>query len=62
MLEGIDAAQDAGLAIKINAVALRGSTEDEIYDLISFAHTRGMSLTLIETMPLGETGEDRLDQ
>ncbi|OQP87291.1 cyclic pyranopterin phosphate synthase [Rhizobium rhizosphaerae] len=62
VLEGIDAAQEAGLAVKINTVALRGSTEDEIDDLISFAHTRGMGLTLIETMPLGETGEDRLDQ
>ncbi|NKK75613.1 GTP 3',8-cyclase MoaA [Rhizobium leguminosarum bv. viciae] len=62
VLEGIDAAQDAGLAVKINAVALRGSTENEIDDLISFAHKRGMGLTLIETMPLGETGEDRLDQ
>jgi cyclic pyranopterin phosphate synthase len=62
VLEGIDAAQDAGLAVKINTVALRGSTEDEIDDLISFAHARGMGLTLIETMPLGEKGEDRLDQ
>lgn len=62
VLEGIDAAQDAGLAVKINTVALRGSTEGEINDLISFAHKRGMGLTLIETMPLGETGEDRLDQ
>jgi GTP 3',8-cyclase len=62
VLEGIDAAQDAGLAVKINTVALSGSTEDEIDDLIAFAHGRGMGLTLIETMPLGETGEDRLDQ
>ncbi|NSL22977.1 GTP 3',8-cyclase MoaA [Agrobacterium tumefaciens] len=62
VLEGIDAAQDARLAVKINAVALCGSTENEIDDLISFAHKRGMGLTLIETMPLGETGEDRLDQ
>lgn len=62
VLDGIEAAQDAGLAVKINAVALSGSTEDEIDDLISFAHARGMGLTLIETMPLGDTGEDRLDQ
>ncbi|MCM2477553.1 GTP 3',8-cyclase MoaA [Rhizobium sp. CG5] len=62
VLEGIDAAQDAGLAIKINTVALSGSTEEEIDDLIAFTHGRGMGLTLIETMPLGETGEDRLDQ
>ncbi|MGR8964203.1 GTP 3',8-cyclase MoaA [Rhizobium leguminosarum] len=62
VFEGIDAAQDAGLAVKINTVALRGNTEDEIDDLIHFAHHRGTGLTLIETMPLGETGEDRLDQ
>ncbi|MGR6468673.1 GTP 3',8-cyclase MoaA [Rhizobium sp. PAMB 3182] len=62
VLEGIDAAHDAGLAIKINTVALSGSTEEEIDDLIAFTHGRGMGLTLIETMPLGETGEDRLDQ
>jgi cyclic pyranopterin phosphate synthase len=54
VLDGIDAAQEAGLHVKINAVALAGENEDEIEDLIAFAHGRGMDLTLIETMPMGE--------
>ena len=60
MLAGIDAAQAAGLKIKINAVALKGVNEDEFPRLIEWAHGRGMDLTLIEVMPLGEIG--RLDQ
>ena len=59
---GIDAAQAAGLKIKINAVALKGVNEDEFPRLIEWAHGRGMDLTLIEVMPLGEIGEGRLDQ
>jgi cyclic pyranopterin phosphate synthase len=62
VLEGIAAAQAAGLAVKLNAVALKGFTEDGIDDLIGFAHAGGMTLTLIETMPLGEIGADRTDQ
>ncbi len=62
VLAGVDAAERAGLKIKINAVALRGVNEDEIEDLIRWTHGRGMDLTLIEVMPLGETGESRLDQ
>src|ERR1700737_1183273 len=62
VLEGIAAAQTAGLAVKLNAVALKGFTEDGIDDLIDFAHAGGMTLTLIETMPLGEIGADRTDQ
>jgi len=62
VLAGIDAAQSAGLKIKINAVALKGINEDEIPGLITWAHGRGMDLTLIEVMPLGEIGEGRLDQ
>ena len=62
MLAGIDAAQAAGLEIKINAVALKGVNEDEIPALIAWAHGRGMDLTLIETMPMGDIGEDRLEQ
>jgi len=62
VLAGIDAAQAAGLKIKINAVALKGVNEDEIPALIEWAHGRGMDLTLIEVMPLGEIGEGRLDQ
>jgi cyclic pyranopterin phosphate synthase len=62
VLQGIEAARMAGLAVKLNAVALKGFTEDEIDDLIGFAHSGGMTLTLIETMPLGEIGADRTDQ
>ncbi|MBI5130232.1 MAG: GTP 3',8-cyclase MoaA [Rhodopseudomonas palustris] len=62
VLEGIEAARRAGLAVKLNAVALKGFTETEIDDLIGFAHRGGMTLTLIETMPLGEIGSDRTDQ
>ncbi len=62
VLAGIAAAQSAGLAIKINAVALKGVNEDELPRLLEWAHGRGMDLTLIEVMPLGEIGEGRLDQ
>lgn len=62
VLDGIDAARDAGLAIKINTVALRGVNEDEIANMIAWAHGRGMDMTLIETMPLGEIDGGRLDQ
>lgn len=62
VMAGIEAAEQAGLAIKINAVALKGVNEDEIVDLVNFAHGRGMDLTLIETMPLGDIDGDRTDQ
>jgi cyclic pyranopterin phosphate synthase len=62
VLAGIDAAQAAGLAIKINTVALKTVNEDEFPRLIEWAHGRGMDLTLIEVMPLGEIGAGRLDQ
>jgi GTP 3',8-cyclase len=62
VLAGIDAAQAAGLRVKINAVALKGVNEDEFASLIEWAHGRGMELTLIEVMPLGDVGEGRLDQ
>jgi len=62
VLAGIDAAQAAGLKIKINAVALKGVNDDEFPQLIEWAHGRGMDLTLIEVMPLGEIGEGRLEQ
>src|SRR5262249_56191684 len=61
-LGGIDAAQAAGLKVKINAVALKGVNEDELPGLLEWAHGRGMELTLIEVMPLGDVGEGRLDQ
>jgi len=62
VLEGIEAARSAGLKVKINAVALRGVNEDEIGKLMLWAHGRDMDLTLIETMPMGDTGEDRTEQ
>ncbi len=62
VMAGLDAAQAAGLAIKINAVALKGVNEDELSDLLAWSHGRGMDLTIIEVMPLGEIGENRLDQ
>jgi cyclic pyranopterin phosphate synthase len=62
VLGGIDAALAAGLAVKLNAVALKGVNEDEIETLVRFAHGRGMDLTLIETMPLGDIDGDRTDQ
>ncbi|MDX2288266.1 MAG: GTP 3',8-cyclase MoaA [Hyphomicrobiaceae bacterium] len=62
VLDGLDAAQRAGLQVKINAVALKGVNEHEIEDMIAFAHGRGADLTLIETMPLGEIDGDRTDQ
>jgi cyclic pyranopterin phosphate synthase len=62
VLAGIDAAQAAGLKVKINAVALKGVNEDEIADLVTWSHDRGMDMTLIEVMPLGDIEESRLDQ
>lgn len=62
VIEGIDAARSAGLAVKINVVALRDGTELEVDRLLRFAHDRGMTLTFIETMPLGDVGVDRIDQ
>ena len=62
VLRGIDAAANAGLKVKINTVALKQQNLSEIPDMIRWAHGRGFDLTLIEVMPLGETGEDRFDQ
>ncbi|MCR9269729.1 MAG: GTP 3',8-cyclase MoaA [Hyphomonadaceae bacterium] len=62
VLAGIDAALDAGLKIKINTVALKHENMHDLADMIAWAHNRGMDMTLIEVMPLGETGEDRIDQ
>jgi cyclic pyranopterin phosphate synthase len=59
---GIEAARAAGLEVKINAVALARDNAGEIPDLVKWAHERGMALTLIETMPMGEIDEDRTDQ
>lgn len=62
VLEGIEAALKAGLKIKLNAVALKGFNDEEIPDMLRWAHARGMDLTVIETMPMGEIDEDRTDQ
>jgi cyclic pyranopterin phosphate synthase len=62
VLEGIAAAQAAGLRVKINAVALKGVNEDELADLVAWAHGGGMDITIIEVMPLGDIEADRLAQ
>jgi cyclic pyranopterin phosphate synthase len=62
VIAGIDAAQAAGIAVKINAVALKHDNAEEIPALIQWAHARGLDMTLIETMPLGEVEADRTDQ
>ena len=61
VLECIAAAQAAGIAVKINTVALKGINQAELPDLIAWAHGQGMDLTLIEVMPLGEVEQDRFD-
>ncbi|WP_394688958.1 GTP 3',8-cyclase MoaA [Hoeflea sp.] len=62
VLDGVAAAQAAGLKIKINAVALKGFNDSEIPDMMKWAHGQGMDMTVIETMPMGEIDEDRTDQ
>jgi len=62
VLSGIDAALDAGLQVKINMVALKDVNRTEAPAMLEWAHERGMDLTLIETMPMGESGSDRIDQ
>jgi cyclic pyranopterin phosphate synthase len=67
VLDGIAAAREAGLKVKINMVALKGGAseggnEDEIVPMLEWAHQHGMDLTLIETMPMGEVDIDRPDQ
>ncbi len=59
VLAGVEAAAAAGLAIKINMVALKDLNEDEIEDMLAWCAGRGFDLSLIETMPLGEVEEDR---
>lgn len=60
--EGIRAARDAGLKVKINAVALKDFNEHEIPEMLEWTHAQGIDLTLIETMPMGEIEEDRTDR
>lgn len=62
VLRGIEAALAVGLKVKINAVALKNMNEDEIPSLMEWAHGKGMDLTLIEVMPMGDIGAGRIDQ
>ena len=63
VLRGIDAAQNAGLRIKINSVALKGFNEEELFKITRWCHERDMDLTWIEVMPMGDMGkEDRIGQ
>ena len=63
VLEGIKAAQAAGLAVKLNTVALKGVNEDELEDMLAWCGDQGIDMTIIEVMPMGDIGgEDRLDQ
>jgi GTP 3',8-cyclase len=62
VLDGIAAAQAAGLAVKLNMVALKDVNEAEIPDMLEWCHGQGIDLTLIETMPLGDIDGDRTDQ
>jgi cyclic pyranopterin phosphate synthase len=62
VLRGVEAAQAAGLKVKLNTVALARDNRAEIPAILAFAHGRGLDLTLIETMPIGEVEQDRTDQ
>jgi cyclic pyranopterin phosphate synthase len=63
VLAGLDAAKNAGLDIKINAVALRGQNDDELGDMLAWCGARDYDMTIIEVMPMGDIGtENRLDQ
>jgi cyclic pyranopterin phosphate synthase len=63
VLEGIEAAQGAGLRVKINTVALKGVNDGEVHRLVEWCRDWGMDLTFIEVMPMGDLGEeDRLGQ
>ncbi len=63
VMSGLDAADAAGLKVKINAVALRGVNDEELGDMLAWCGDRGYDMTIIEVMPMGEIGGDaRLDQ
>jgi len=63
VIKGIDAAQKAGMRVKINTVALKGFNEDELFDIVEWCNSRDMDLTFIEVMPMGDIGnENRLGQ
>ncbi|KZL08486.1 Cyclic pyranopterin monophosphate synthase [Pseudovibrio axinellae] len=62
VFDGIKAAKEAGLHVKLNAVALKNFNEDELIPMLEWAHSKGHDLTFIETMPLGDIDGDRNDQ
>ncbi|MCR9257177.1 MAG: GTP 3',8-cyclase MoaA [Alphaproteobacteria bacterium] len=63
VMDGLDAAKDAGLRVKLNAVALKGVNEDELADMLAWCGDKGFDMTVIEVMPMGDLGnEDRVDQ
>ena len=62
VMEGLEAAKAAGLAVKINMVALKGVNEDELDRMVEWCGAQGHDLTIIEVMPMGDIGPDRLDQ
>ena len=63
VLDGLNAASSAGLDIKINTVALKGTNEEELKDMLSWAGSKGYDMTIIEVMPMGDIGsETRIDQ
>ncbi|MEQ1616757.1 MAG: GTP 3',8-cyclase MoaA [Terricaulis sp.] len=62
VLAGIEAARNVGLQVKLNVVALKNDNLADIPDIIQWAHERGMDVSLIETMPMGEVEGDRTDQ
>ncbi|MGA2792314.1 MAG: GTP 3',8-cyclase MoaA [Roseiarcus sp.] len=62
VMAGVDRAQAAGLSVKINAVALKGVNDDEAPAMVRWAHARGLEITFIEVMPLGEIEGQRVDQ
>lgn len=62
VIEGLDAAQNAGLKVKINTVAVRGVNDTELSDMVRWAGSRGMDITFIETMPMGAIDELRSDR
>lgn len=62
VLDGLSAARDAGLSIKINMVALKGLNDQAFADMLRWCDSQGFDLTLIETMPLGQVDEDRADR
>lgn len=63
VIDGLDAAQEAGLRVKINMVAIKGSNDDELFQMVEWCAERDFDLTFIEVMPMGDIGsENRIDQ